>query len=56
MRRRKCAQTGSGLASNVARIRLKMGSKAINSVLGKRLLNKGIESIPDVFKYGVSKI
>ena len=56
MRRMKRAQTGSGLASNVASLRLKMGSKAINSVLGKKLLNKGIESIPDVFKYGVSKI
>ena len=33
-----------------------MRSKAINSVLGKKLINKGIDSIPSVFKYGVSKI
>ena len=56
MRRRRRAQTGSGLASNLASLQLKMGSKAINSVLGKKLINKGINSIPSVFKYGVSKI
>ena len=56
MRRRKSAQTGSGLGSNLASLGLKMESKAINSVLGKELLNKGIESITDLFKYGVSKI
>ena len=33
-----------------------MGSKAINSVLGKKLINKGINSISSVSKYGVSKI
>ena len=33
-----------------------MGSKALNSVIGKKLINKGIESIPNIFKYGVSKV
>ena len=33
-----------------------MGWKAINSSLGKKLINKGIDSIPSIFKYGVSKI
>ena len=33
-----------------------MGRKAINSVLGKKLINKGINSISRVSKYGVSKI
>ena len=56
MRRRRRAQTGSGLASNLASLGLNMRSKAINSVLGKKLINKGIDSIPSVFKYGVSKI
>ena len=54
--RRKRAQTASGLASNLASLGLKMGSKAINSVLGKKLINKGIDSMISVFKYGVSKI
>ena len=56
MRRRKRAQTGSGLVSNLASLGLKMGSKAINSVLGKKLRNNGIDSISSVFKHGVSKI
>ena len=49
-------QTGSGLASNLANIGLTMGSKALNSALGKKIINKGIDNIPNMFKYGVSKI
>ena len=33
-----------------------MGSKAINSVLGKKIIDKGIENIPNLVKYGTSKI
>ena len=33
-----------------------MGSKALHFVIGKKLINKGIESIPNIFKYGVSKV
>ena len=33
-----------------------MGSKAINSALGKKLIDKGIESLPDIVKFGASKI
>ena len=33
-----------------------MGSKAINSVIGKKIIDKGIENISNIFKYGVSKI
>ena len=33
-----------------------MGSKAISSSLGKRLINKGVDSIPIISKHGVSKI
>ena len=33
-----------------------MGSKAINSVLEKKLINKGIESLPDIVKFSASKI
>ena len=33
-----------------------MGSKAINSVLGKKMIDKGIENIPNLFRYGASKI
>ena len=33
-----------------------MGSKAINSVLGKKIIDKEIENIPNLVKYGTSKI
>ena len=33
-----------------------MGSKAVNSSHGKKLINKGVDNIPNIFKYGVSKI
>ena len=49
-------QLGKGLASTVANLGLTMGSKAINSVLGKKLIYKGIESLPDTVKFGASKI
>ena len=44
------------MGSDLAKIGLSMGSKAINSSLGEKLINKGIDSIPSIFKYGVSKI
>ena len=33
-----------------------MGSKAINSVFGKKLIDEGIKQIPNIYKYGTSKI
>ena len=56
MRRNKSKQTGNGLASDLANLGIKMGSKAIKSVLGKKLIEKGIENMPNVFKCGVSKV
>ena len=49
-------QPGKGLASTIANLGLKMGSKAINSVLGKKLIDKGIENIPNIVRCGSSKI
>ena len=49
-------QSGSRLASNLAKAGLELGSKAIGSEFGKRLINKGIDNIPNIFKFGVSKI
>ena len=49
-------QSGSGLASNLAKAGLELGSKAIGSEFGKRLINTGIDNIPNIFKFGVSKI
>ena len=56
MRKNKRKQTGKGLASNLANLGIRLGSQAINSTLGKKLINKATDSIPNVFKYGLSKI
>ena len=49
-------QSGRGLASNLAKTGLELGSKALGSEFGKKLINKGIDSIPNIFKFGASKI
>ena len=45
-------QSGKGLASTIVDLGLTMGLKAINSLLGKKLIDKGIESLPDIVKLG----
>ena len=54
--RKKWRQSGKGLGGNLAKLGIEMGSRALNSSIRKRLINKGIDNIPDIFKYGVSKI
>ena len=56
MRKKKRKQSGKGLGENLAKIGLNLGSRALNFSIGKRIINKGIDSIPNIFKYGVSKI
>ena len=50
------SQTGSGLGSNLLKAGFDLGSKALSSEFGKKLINKGIDNIPNIFKFGVSKI
>ena len=33
-----------------------LGLKALSSELGKKLINKGIDNIPNISKFGISKI
>ena len=33
-----------------------MGSKVLNSAVCRKIINKGIDNIPNMFKYGVPKI
>ena len=54
--RRKAAQSGQGLFSNIAKTGFELGSKALGSEFGKKLINKGIDNIPNIFKFGASKI
>ena len=35
---------------------IQMGSRALNSSIGRKLINKGIDNIPNIFKFGASKI
>ena len=49
-------RSGSELASNLAKAGLELGSKAIGSEFGKKLINKGIDNIPNLFNFGTSKI
>ena len=51
----KRRQSGKGVGENLAKLGFEMGSKALNSSFGRRLINKGIDNIPNIFKYGVSK-
>ena len=55
-RKLRRAQTGKGLNGNLQNLGICMGSKAINSVLGKKIIDNGIENIPNLFRYGASKI
>ena len=56
MRNNKRKQLGKGIGENLAKLGSEMESRAINSSLGKKLINKGVDSIASIFKYGVSKI
>ena len=49
-------QTGSRMGSDLLKAGLNSGSKALGSEFGKRLINKGIDNIPNLFKFGASKV
>ena len=49
-------QSGKGLGSNLIKAGFDLGSKTIESIFGKKIINRGIDNIPDIFKFGVSKI
>ena len=50
------AQLGKGLTSNLAKAGFSLGTKALSSEFGKKLIKKGIDNIPNIFKFGVLKI
>ena len=55
-KRKKKAQQGGSLIGNLAEWGISMGSKAINSGLGKKLIDEGIKYAPELYKLGTSKI
>ena len=54
--KRKQQQSGQWLGSNLLKAGFGLSSKAIGSEIGKKIINKGIDNIPNIFKFGVSKI
>ena len=55
-RKLRRVQTGRGIMVDLAKLGITMGSKAINSVLGKKLIDKGIEQVSNLYRYETSKI
>ena len=49
-------QSGKELASSLAKTGIELGTKALGSEFGKKIINKTIDNIPSIFKFGVSKI
>ena len=49
-------QIGSRTGQNLLKAGINLGSKAIDSDIGKKIINKGIDNIPNIFKFGRSKI
>ena len=41
---------------NLAKDRFELGLEALASEFGKNIMNKGTDNIPNIFKFGVSKI
>ena len=54
--KRKRRQAGRGLGGDLRKMEIQMGSRALNSSIGRKLINKGIDNIPNIFKFGASKI
>ena len=42
--------------TGLSKRRISIGAKALNSVLGKKLMDEGIKDTPELCKFGTSKI
>ena len=49
-------QSGSGLGDDLIKTGIGLGSKALGSDIGKKIINKGIDNIPNIFRFGRSKV
>ena len=52
----RAQQSGEGLGSTFAKSGIDLGTKLLRSEIGKKIINKTIDNIPNLFKFGVSKI
>ena len=55
-RRQQLSHTGRGPIGDLAKLEIRMGSKAINSAFGKKIIDEGIKQVPNLYKYGTYKI
>ena len=44
------------MVGNLVKLGISMGLKAINSVLRRKLIDKVVKQIPNLYRYGTSKI
>ena len=49
-------QSGKGIGSDLKKTGTSLGSKARGSDIGKKIISKGIDNIPNIFKFGRSKV
>ena len=49
-------QVGSGMGSTLLKTGVSLGSQAINSTIREKLIDKGINSIPNIFHFGRKKV
>ena len=56
IRKHKRIQSGSGLGGDLIKTGISLGSKALGSDIGKKIINKGIDNIPNIFRFGRSKV
>ena len=54
-RKEAARQSGKGLGSDFAKMGLNIGPKVLGSEISKKLINKRIDTIPNIFKFGASK-
>ena len=52
----RAQQPGEGRGSTFAKSGIDLGTKLLGSGIGKEIINKTIDNIPNIFKFGVSKI
>ena len=48
--------TGSGLGSDLIKTGINLSLRALGSDIGKKIINKGIDNIPNIFRFGRSKV
>ena len=56
IRKHKRIQSGSDLGGDLIKTGISLGLKALGSDIGKKIINKGIDNIPNIFRFGRSKV